>query len=221
MTYAYTTLDLVQAELQSSTAFSAATLPTSTDVSEWIAEESAYINSLANVIFGTTLFSSEFIDYDGSEDLILENGPVVSVTSVQYNSNPLGSTLGPSWSTKTADTDYSLYADRGIVRILSSWTPEVGSKRICVTYTAGYSTVPYDVRKLCTKLVAERVIATLLAKNINERNDGGSISVGSIAIVEPSSYGVGAYTQLRKDIEQLKNDIVRKQTGVFRLGHIL
>ena len=40
MSYAYTTAALIQAELQSSTAFSTGTLPTLAQVTEWIAEES-------------------------------------------------------------------------------------------------------------------------------------------------------------------------------------
>lgn len=221
MSYAYTTVGLVQAELQTATEFSSSTLPTVSDIEEWIAEESAYINGIANTVFGSTLYSSEFIDYDGSGDLILENSPLISVTSVQYNNYPLGSALGTSWTTKTLDTDYTVYSDRGIVRLLEDrWTPDPGNKRFCVTYSAGYTTVPYNVRKLATKLVAERVLSTLLQKNINERNDGGSISVGSISIVEPSSYGVASFKQLKADIDALKQEIISKQTGVFRLAHI-
>lgn len=220
MTYAYTTPELVQAELQATIAFSSTTTPTEDDIDEWIAEESAYINSLANQVFGSTLYTSEFIDYEGGEFLVLENAPIISVTSVQYNANPIGSTLGSSWGTKTAETHYTVYKDRGIVKLLDTWGPHTGEKRFCVTYSAGYSTIPYEVRKLATKLVAERVLNTLIQKNIAERSDGGSVSVGSISIVEPAAYGVQSYLTLRKDIELLKNSILREQTSVYRLAHL-
>jgi hypothetical protein len=221
MVYAYTTHELVQAELQLSSAFSTTTLPSYDDVDEWIGEESAYINALANTVFGSTLYSSEMIDYDGEEWLILENAPVISVTSVQYNSNPLGSTLGSSWTTKSSGVDYETYKDRGALRVLfNNWRPVPGAKRICVTYSAGYTTVPMEVRKLTTKLVAERILNTLIQKNINERADGGSVSVGSISIVEPTSYGVSSYKQLKLDIEMLKKDIVNGGTTVYRFAHI-
>lgn len=221
MVYAYTTHELVQAELQLTSAFGTTTLPTYDDVDEWIAEESAYINSLANTVFGSTLYSSEMIDYDGEEWLILENAPVISVTSVQYNANPLGSTLGSSWVTKSSDVDYALYKDRGALRVLfNNWCPTPGAKRICVTYSAGYTTVPMEVRKLTTKLVAERILNTLIQKNINERADGGSVSVDSISIVEPTSYGVSSYKQLKLDIEMLKKDIVNGGTTVYRFAHL-
>jgi hypothetical protein len=221
MVYAYTTHELVQSELQLSSAFSTTTLPSYDDVDEWIAEESAYINSLANQVFGSTLYSSEFIDYDGEEWLILENAPLISVTSVQYNANPLGSSLGSSWTTKSADVDYSVYKDRGALRVLfNNWRPTDGAKRICVTYSAGYTTIPHEVRKLATKLVAERILNTLIQKNINERSDGGSVSVGSISIVEPTSYGVNSYKQLKAEIEALKKEIVNGGTTVYRFAHL-
>lgn len=221
MVYAYTTHELVQAELQSATAFATSTLPTYDDVDEWIAEESAYINSLANTVFGSTLYSSEMIDYDGEEWLVLENSPIISVTSVYYNNNPLGSSLGSSWTLKTADTDYAVYKDRGMIRILNNnWNPSTGAKRINVTYSAGYADVPREVRKLCTKLVAERVLNTLIQKNVYERADGGSVSVGSVSIVEPSAYGVNSYKQLKADIETLKKDIVDGGARVYRFAHL-
>lgn len=220
MAYEYTTLQLVSAELQTTTQFSPSTTPSSGDVLEWIAEESAYINGLANTIFGSTTYSSEYIDYDGENDLLLENSPLLSVTSVEYNHYPIGSSLGSSWETMVAEEDYTVYTDRGIIRILSNWNPDPGTKRIRVTYVAGYEVIPYQVRKLCTKLVAERVLSTLIAKNINERNDGGTVSIGSVSITEPSAYGIQSFKQLKNDIESLKEEILSKKFTVYRLGHI-
>ena len=222
MSYAYTTAALIQAELQSSTAFSTGTLPTLAQVTEWIAEESEYINQLSDTIYGSTVYSSEFVDYDGENFIILENSPIISIGSVQYNTNPIGSTLGSSWVAKTEGTDYALYSDRGGIAILyNNFSPETGRKRFCITYTAGYATTPYHIQKLATKIVAERVINTLLQKNVNERNDGGSISVGSINIVEPASYGVNSYKQLKMDIEKLKDELATKQFHVFRYNQLM
>jgi hypothetical protein len=66
-------------------------------------------------------------------------------------------------------------------------------------------------------MVAERVLNSLISQNVNETNDGGSISVGSISIVEPSSYGVNSYKQLKTDIEELKKSIYGT-FGVYRYG---
>lgn len=208
MAYEYTTASLVQAELQASTAFSSSTLPTLSDVTTWIQEESAYVNSLADTVFSTTAVSSEYIDYDGGDVLVLQYAPVTNFTTLHYNTNKLGSTLGSSWVQKTEDTDYTVYADLGMLHLLDSFSPKKGLKRLRAAYTYGYTTTPETVQMLVTKLVARRVIQTLLTKNINERNDGGSVSVGSISIVEPTNYGVGTYRQLNMDIEELKRRIV-------------
>jgi hypothetical protein len=219
MVYSYTTPALVAAELRSSTPFDYNTYPSLATIQEWIFEDSAYINGIANTIFGSTTVV-EYIDYDGSEDLFLDNAPLIGVTTVEYNAYPIGSSLGSSWITKTEDTDYTSYLDRGVVRILSNWSPSTGSKRIRVTYASGYEEVPLQVRMLCTKLVTDRVLESLIRQNINERNDGGSVSVGSISIVEPTSYGVNSFKQLKSDIQHLKEEILSSRFKGFRLANI-
>jgi hypothetical protein len=91
----------------------------------------------------------------------------------------------------------------------------IGKKRFKIIYTAGAESTPKVVQKLCTKLVAERVLSSLIFDNVNTGNDGGSISVGSISIVEPASYGVSSYKQLKSDIDKLKEDITGG-FGVYR-----
>lgn len=66
-------------------------------------------------------------------------------------------------------------------------------------------------------MITHRVLSTLINNNINEGNDGGSISVGSINIVEPESYGVNSYKQLLADIEAGKSKLI-SGFGVFRKG---
>lgn len=207
MAFEYTTTSLVQAELQSSTAFSSSTIPTDTTVTNWIQEESAYINSLADTVFGTSSVT-EYIDYDLGDTLVLEYGPVVSVTQVRYNKNKLGATAGEDWEVKTADTHYTLYSDVGHLKILDKWVPKTGLKRIEATYVYGYSSTPLDIQMLATKLVTQRILETLISKNVNERNDGGSVSIGSISIIEPEGYGINSYKQLKADIDELKMNIV-------------
>jgi len=62
---------------------------------------------------------------------------------------------------------------------------------------------------------AQRILNTSIQKNVMTGNDGGSVSVGSISIVEPASYGVNSYRELSNDIKILKEDIL-KGFGVFR-----
>lgn len=214
MAYEYTTTSLVQAELQSTTAFSSSTTPSDSEVTNWIQEESAYINNLADTVFSTTAITSsdpEYIDYDGGHTLVLENGPLISVEQIRYNKNKLGSSAGADWEVQTEDTDFTVYdGDMSMLRILDNWSPKRGLKRIEAQYTYGYTTTPLEVQKLATKLVAQRVLETLINKNVNERNDGGEVEVGPIRIVEPESYGVSSYIQLKSDIENIKEEIVKE-----------
>jgi len=213
---AYTTAKLVQQELRAEKQFSATTNPTIGTVNTWISEASAIIDEQAGSVFASTTYTDEYIDYEGSETILLKHAPVVSVTSVSYNNNPLGSSLGDDWDVKVADTDYSLYENRGeLLLLLNNFKPSEGRKRIKVTYVAGYATAPATIQLLATKMVTSRVIESLLNNNVNEGNDGGSVSVGSISIVEPASYGVNSYKQLKSEVDTLMAQVLNG-TGVYR-----
>jgi hypothetical protein len=128
----------------------------------------------------------------------------------------LGSTLGEAYIAKTANSDYFVYEDAGQILInFENWTPLTGKRRMKVVYTSGYEDVPMVHQAIATKLVAERVLSSLLNNNVNESSDGGSVSVGSISIVEPGAYGVQNYARLKTDIEDLKKKLLQG-TGVFR-----
>ncbi len=63
---------------------------------------------------------------------------------------------------------------------------------------------------LSTKMVAQKVLNSLLTGNVNSGNDGGEISVGSIRIVEPGSYGVNSYVKLGETVKELEETIIGK-----------
>jgi len=216
MSYTYTDATSVESELQTTTPFSGSTLPTLSQITSWIEEESAQINQDAGMYFGSTAYTTE-IDYNGEETITLKNSPIITVDLFEYNANKLGSSLGTDYKTKTEDTDFTVYEDSGEIAILfdNFSSPQTGRKRFKIAYTAGYTTTPDMIKKLATKMVTLRVLNTLITKNVNEANDGGSISVGSISIVEPASYGVNSYKQLKLDIEELKSSIT-KGFGVYR-----
>lgn len=212
---AYTSATLVEAELRASEVFSGSTIPTLTQVTTWIEEESALIDQKAGSISAATTYT-EFVDYEGSDIILLKHSPIITVSSVAYNTNPLGSSLGEAWVTKTADTDYTLYEGKGKILLLPlNFSPADGPKRFRIVYSAGYSTTPYPVQALATKKVALRVLDTLLSSNVNEANDGGEVSVGSIRIVEPGNYGGRSLLQLKDTVRQLENEVA-VGTGVYR-----
>lgn len=211
----YTTTQFVQEELRATAPFSNSTVPSLQSVQRWIDEESIRFDTIAGTVASLTTYT-EYIDYEGSDIILLKNSPIVSVSSISYNTNPIGSSLGVAWETKTAETDYTVYEGKGKILLLPlNFSPTVGAKRFKIVYSAGYSSTPKDVQALVTKMVALRVLDTLIHSNINESNDGGEVSVGSIRIVEPGSYGVNSYMKLKTDIELMTNQITNG-SSVYR-----
>lgn len=218
MVYSYTTADLVQSEIRATTAFASTTIPSLSDVTTWITEESAQINNDIGYNVGQTQYD-EYRNYNEDDIFFTKVAPVISVSTLLYNTTTIGSTgYSTGWQEKTENTDFFIELERGEIKpIFSNWQPKDGDRNIRLIYDAGYATTPLDIQKLATKMVALRILNTLIQNNVNERNDGGSISVGSINIVEPDSYGVSSYTKLQEDIRTLKED-VSMNFGVHRYG---
>jgi hypothetical protein len=215
----YTTANLVQSELRSTVPFDSSTIPSLQDINSWIDQESALIDHDAGMSFASTTCTSVF-DYNGVDYLILKASPVISVSSVLYATSELGkSDYGTSWVTKTEDLDYTMYNNEGTVYILSNWNPQVGAKRIKVIYESGYEDTPKEIELLATKKVALRVLKTLIHSNVNEGNDGGSISVGSIMIVEPAGISVNTVKELSNDIKELESKLTTG-FGIYRFERI-
>lgn len=205
----YTTATYVEQELQASATFDTSTTPTLETVNRWIDEVDDYIEELAGRSFENTSYS-EIIDYDGRLTIPLRHSPLTSVTRVLYTEYPLGSSDYALSNTASASTDYSYTEYNGTLLITRPSIFLQGPKTIQVDYNAGYATIPSTVQMLATKLVAQRVLNSLLNSNVNTGNDGGEISVGSIKIVEPASYGVNSFKELGNTIKELEQNIIGK-----------
>ncbi len=215
----YTTAELIQSELRASEAFASTTVPSLTDVTTWIEEESAQIDDDLGYSLAATQYD-ELYDYTSNENSIYTKvSPVISVDTLSYNSYQLGtSDYSTGWTDKVEDTDFTVYLNKGKIDFLTSnFSPQDGAKKIRLIYTAGYTSTPLVVQKLATKMTSLRILNTLISSNVNDRNDGGSISVGSISIVEPVSYGVSSYKTLQDDVKELQ-DKVLEGFGVMRYG---
>ena len=212
MTYTYTNTTLIKNELRTTTDFANTTLPTLSAVNNWIEEESETINQLAGKTFGVTEYT-ESIDYRGEDRIYLKNAPVVDVSSVLYSEYPLGD-VGYSLSTqKISGVDYETYTDEGYIYLLPSWKPSRGNKRIQVTYLAGYPVLPLTVQKLATKMVAKRVLDTIIEADINEQKSGKTTAVGPVRITKSSSFGVAQYKSLNEDIDKLQDKLIGGTTA--------
>ena len=216
MVYSYTTAEKVQAELRATQEFSGLTTPSLSAVEQWIYDASDEINQVAGRVYGQTSYSETY-DYAGEDILITKNAPIISITSVLYSTAPLGNALYALSSTKTEDTDFTVYKEEGEIEILpSNWTPISGRKRIQLNYNAGETETPGTVAMLATKKVTKRVLDTLMSKDINEKKSGKSVSVGSISIVKPADFGVSQYKTLNLDISLLEDKLIGG-TSVYRL----
>ncbi|RMD70289.1 MAG: hypothetical protein D6822_04380, partial [Cyanobacteria bacterium J149] len=116
-------------------------------------------------------YTNEEYDGTGSNFIFLNQYPVTAITSVERNDGTLSS---PSWTTLTEGDDYEPYLTEGYIDFLTR-LPETDRHRYRITYTAGYTTIPYDLELACLKLVSE---------SYNKRkNDGvSSERIGSWAI---------------------------------------
>lgn len=213
--FSYTTATKIEEELRATTPASTETNPTLATINSWIIELSAKVNRDSARIWGEATYV-DVVDYIGEEMILLENSPIVSITTFKYSPIALGTTGYGFTNTLTEDTDFTSYDDSGRLDLLyTNFKPTEGKKRFEVTYVSGFTQVPRDVEMLTTKLVAQRILNSLISSNVNEGNDGGSISVGSISIVEPASYGVASYTKLGQDIEKMQEDLT-KGFGIHR-----
>jgi hypothetical protein len=208
----YTTLALVEAELRSSTSFSAATLPTSTQVGTWISEASAEIDSVSNEVFSSVVVSSEYVDYDGEGILQIPEYPIISVSQVRYNRNSYTNST-EDWLTLTEGNGehYLVYEDYGEIEFIGGnnnatpLTPKAGKKRLCLSYSHGRTTTPLDIQRWATLSVAKRVINTLV--NSQSNTEGGEVTVGPITVKDPTSFSLGQIRSMDNEIATIKADV--------------
>lgn len=197
MVNTYTTANLVEAEIRAENAFSSSTIPTLAQVQTWIQESSHEIEVLTNNVYTSTVVTEAVFDYDGSGIFRIPNRPLLSVEKVEYNS--AGITETPVWN-EVATNNYLTYLNEGEIDF-TGYFPASGKKKLRLSYTYGQTSTPLNVQRLCTLMVADRVISTLNASQGN--TEGGSIQVGMISVSDPSNYSINYTKQLKVDIQTL------------------
>jgi hypothetical protein len=207
----YTTPTLVEGELRLTSQFSSSTFPSLLTVRQWIEEESKIVELETGQLFSSTVVSSEYLDYDGNGVLRLQNIPILSLTSVQYNIYSTG--MVPSWVSLTEGFDKEFISDTelgeiefipGVNRTVKM-TPTSGRKKFCVSYIHGFSTPPLEIQKLCTLQVTKRILMSLTSSQAN--TEGGEIQIGTIRITDPSNYSIGYLKSLNEEIKSLIQSI--------------
>jgi hypothetical protein len=205
---AYTTQALVLADLGvTSSTITASSVPSTSDISNWISEAKAEIDSFTGRAWESTSVSNEYYDYDGTGILMLKNTPVISISSLQTEIMGVGATTS-SWDTltegRTGADNFELYSDIGVVKFHSStngkWA-RTGSKSIRVSYSYGQSSVPLLIQRLATLIVSERYIMSFA--NASAGQLGGSISVGTIKVSDPTNFSINRLMSIRNEKDRL------------------
>lgn len=211
----YTTFADVSNELNGFT-LNSTTIPTSTIVGSWITEASDFIDLKTGNIWGTATVSSEFHDYDGSGMMRVLHIPIISITSLLAESNGINAAT-ESWYAlsegRTSNKDYYIYSDEGDIIFHGTKKPIFGYQNLCISYTYGYTTTPNYIKELCTKIVAKRVINSIVSGG--STSEGGSVSVGTISVSDPTVFGITNIKRLDNEIYQLFKDVGTFKT--FRL----
>ena len=128
-------------------------------------------------------------DGDGTNSLILQSYPIVSINNVQTRGF-----LTDSWTDVTSDVDNST----GDWKILlqTKFFP-AGYRTVKVNYNAGYTTIPRDIKK-----VAIESIGIIL----KESHAGGKVSDNRLGVTTRNIQGlVGqsiSYNRFRNDVEK-------------------
>lgn len=123
-------------------------------------------------------------DGDGTCELYTANYPILSVSTLQYRSDPTSST----W---TNFVNYILYND--FIKLYNE-TFAKGTQNIKVVYKAGYYTVPSDIKKIAIEAVAE------IYKESGQGNN--RLGIESTNVSEGNSYG-DTYSKLWNDHQKI------------------
>lgn len=120
--------------------------------------------------FKLTTYANKLFDGDNfGEWLQLPHWPVTEWTKIEYNS---GTSKTPSWTTFDRD-DYETYDDEGALYFNKKY---LGKRNIRISYKAGYTTIPYDMEFLATRLVARSYERRKSEGVMNESLGGMSIN---------------------------------------------
>lgn len=116
--------------------------------------------------FKETTYTNEVYTGNGSNQLVLLMRPVSSITSFQYHDSPESDA---SYSNVESE-DYYTDLESGLLNLNYTSGSHWGSYR--VTYTAGYSTIPFDLSEAAATLAAFWVENSTTGTNVKRKKEG-------------------------------------------------
>lgn len=149
-----------------------------------------YIETFTGRRYTSTTYTQEEYDGTGTSELRLKHFPVVTFTLLEVNRATDNS---DDWATIDAE-DYWVNSENGIVTLQSGFldydevnetglSPNIFQKsknKYRATYTAGYTTVPYDLQYACCMIVSETFNVRKAAGIQSESLGDHSVTFGNL-----------------------------------------
>lgn len=175
----------------------------------YITQASAILSNWCDCTFATNTWT-EYYSGNNQTFLVLNDRPVLSVTSVYENENLYYGTPS-SDDLLNPGEDYVLELDSNdgashsgsLIRISGVWikpygykfglvssVPEGATGNIQVTYVAGYASVPYPVQTACELLIAKMRQTRLYGQSVQSKSFGDRVSSASVSLAPAGNYGL-------------------------------
>lgn len=188
-----------------------------TDIkTEWLEWADALIEEYCGTAFdGTTTYTDETYDGNGTDTLVLRHRPVVSVSSVKISDTALSSSAYKvyDWGIRLNNSPgvatslpYQLLSPDGVTGDLRF--PK-GTQNIKVTYTAGRSTVPKEVEMAATMIVSKIAL-------FSREGGGGASQRWSQAAVQygDPNIGPGITPSLQSEVQAILRSILPRHRKI-------
>lgn len=171
-------------------------------VTEYFSGRAEQISATDSVKIGQFYSETEEDKYD----IILSNYPVTSIDEFIFLDDD-GTQDGDAL---VENTDYHLWSDTGIIRLITSAIPVgKGKKKVKITYYYGTESVPRNVRELTATIVAIKALVRLTGGSYN---DITSYRLGpkEVGVGEPYMNMKAAIRELEKRRKDILNSLGRK-----------
>jgi len=198
----YITVTDVSSELNG-LSITSSTIPSQTTVETWIGQEQDILIRDTGKDWGEVTHTDEYLDYDGSGYIRTNYAPIISISSLEYESGGLNGTENwvPLTEGRGSANSFIIYKPEGELKIHGTTKPIAGFQNIKVSYLSGYEVVNKTVKAILAKRVAMRIISSVI--NGQSGEEGGNVTVGAISISDPSTFGLDRYKDLDNEVKQL------------------
>ena len=132
---------------------------------------------------------TQYIDGNGHSRFILDETPVVSITSLSVDE-------GREYTTELESTEYRVDAETGVVTLYGDPLPDDTADAVKVVYQAGYEEIPTDIEAACVdtiQMMKRRLTGTSAGVTSRTMPDGGTESLETTAPTDFAKLLLGQY----------------------------